>query len=558
MPYSSPVMATPKPSYTFDELQWVVRIRRTIEEEMEDEDNYSACIFVVPKSLKSSKPEAYIPQQLALGPYHSWRPELFDMERYKLAAAKRNQKQLQHIKFQHLVEQFLKMELRIRACYHKYLDLNHETLAWMMAVDVSFLLEFLQIFSNREGTSSRTSHLVDSAGAKSSCNTILRDIFMLENQIPLFILRKMIEFQHSNNESATEALYVMVMCLCDEVSPFSITGDFISSHVKGSAHLLEFLYFTIIPKLEESPQIVEDGDAMGPTKKDAESFKNSSHVKQFITEVWNLLSRLNKGPISFVNAAMLSKPVKFVKKLPWKFITMLPGFALLKQPVEYFMFSKQESVRVENEGSSRLKKNSKPPLIEEIKIPSVTELAKAGFHFVPSVGDITTIQFDKKTSALHLPTVSLDVNTEVILRNLVAYETSMGTSQLAFTRYTELMNAIIDTEEDAKLLREKGVVLNHLKSDLEVANLWNGMSQSVKLTTVPFLDVVIEDVNKHYNGRWKVKLRQFMKVYVFASWQFLTLVAVVFLFLLMSLQAFCSVYRCGRLGRINTSNGDGA
>ncbi|KAK9130557.1 hypothetical protein Sjap_011044 [Stephania japonica] len=481
MSYSSQVMAAGTPSYTFDELQWVDRIRRTIEEEMEDEDNYSACIFIVPKSLMSSKPEAYIPQQVALGPYHSWRPELFDMERYKLAAAKRNQKQLQPIKFQHLVEQFLKMELSIRACYHKYLELNRETLAWMMAVDVSFLLEFLQIFSNREGISSRMHHLVDNAGAKSSYNTIL-----------------------------------------------------------------------------QSPQITEDGDAIGSRKKDAESFENSSHVKQFITEVRNLSSRLNNGPISFIKKAMLSKPVKFVAKLPWKFITMLPGFALLKQPVEYFMFSKQESVRAENEGSSKLKKISKPPLIEEVKIPSVTELVKAGFHFAPSVGDITTIQFDKKTSTLHLPAVSLDVNTEIILRNLVAYETSMGATQLAFTRYTELMNGIIDTEEDAKLLRDKGVVLNHLKSDSEVANLWNSMSQSVKLTKVPFLDIVIEDVNKHYNGRWKVKLRQFMKVYVFASWQFLTLVAVVFLFLLMSLQVFCSVYSCGRLTRINTSNGDGA
>jgi hypothetical protein len=106
------------------------------------------------------------------------------------------------------------------------------------------------------------------------------------------------------------------------------------------------------------------------------------------------------------------------------------------------------------------------------------------------------------------------------------------------------MNGIIDTEEDARILREKGVILNHLKSDQEVANLWNGMSKSIKLTRVPFLDKVIEDVNKHYNGNVSIKVWKFMKVYVFASWQFLTFLAVIFLLFLMSLQVFCSFYRC--------------
>ncbi|KAJ8536188.1 hypothetical protein K7X08_034589 [Anisodus acutangulus] len=68
------------------------------------------------------------------------------------------------------------------------------------------------------------------------------------------------------------------------------------------------------------------------------------------------------------------------------------------------------------------------------------------------------------------------------------------------------MNGIIDTAEDVALLRERGIVLNRLKSDDEVANLWNSMSKSVKLTKVQLLDKVIEDVNKFYNGRWKLEV----------------------------------------------------
>lgn len=114
------------------------------------------------------------------------------------------------------------------------------------------------------------------------------------------------------------------------------------------------------------------------------------------------------------------------------------------------------------------------------------------------------------------------------------------------------MNEIIDTEEDAKLLRNMGIVMNCLKTDREVADLWNGMSKSVRLTKAPFLDKVIEDVNRYYSSRWKVKLRKFMKSYVFGSWKLHTLLAAILLLLLTTLQAFCSVYSCARWFNVKT------
>lgn len=109
---------------------------------------------------------------------------------------------------------------------------------------------------------------------------------------------------------------------------------------------------------------------------------------------------------------------------------------------------------------------------------------------------MSSVAFDAKAATPSLPEISLDVNSEVVLRNLVAYEATTVTGPLALTRYVELMNGIIDTEEEAKLLREKGVLVNRLKSDEEVAELWNGMSRSVRLTKVKVLDEVIEEVNK--------------------------------------------------------------
>ncbi|KAK9923037.1 hypothetical protein M0R45_031472 [Rubus argutus] len=182
----------------FNELQWVFQIRKTLEEELEDDSKIPISIFEVHKSLLARGPESYTPQQVAIGPYHYCRPELYDMNRYKVTAAKRTQKQLQSLKFQHLIDQLTSFEPRIRSYYHKYLEFNGETLGWMMAIDASFFLKILQVHAVQEGRTmtkvfSRMAHLVDHAGRKSAHHAILRDMVMLENQIPLFVLRKSVE-----------------------------------------------------------------------------------------------------------------------------------------------------------------------------------------------------------------------------------------------------------------------------------------------------------------------------------------------------------------------------
>ncbi|KAL5722038.1 hypothetical protein ACHQM5_005608 [Ranunculus cassubicifolius] len=552
---SNPIaIAITPPMAIFDELRWVIQLRKTLDDDFEQEEDIPVCIFNVPKALMTYNPEFYIPQMVSIGPYHHIRQEIKEMERYKLAAAKRTQKRFQNRKFNSFVEELTKLERRIRGCYHMYLDFNLDTLAWMMAVDTSFLLEVLQAqaTSVKEGkrlnrVSTRMSHLVDYSGKKSSYNAILRDIIMLENQVPLFVLRKMLEFEHSSLQLADEVLSSMLLALCRELSPFDIKDcPSPSTEIPEISHLLGFLYQTIIPKSDITIDIVEDEDeeeevAGEKTVERDMSLWKFGYVKQFFVEIWQLLGRLNIGPVK-----MLSRPLKVLMKLPWTFISQLPGFSNLALALQNIFFPEEK--KPENSENA-----NKPPLVEQIMIPSVSELYSAGVQFVPSDGNIDSISFDTNTGIFLLPVVSLDVNTEVVLRNLVAYEASMAFGPLIFTRYTELMNGIIDTEEDAKLLREKGIVVNYLKSDREIADIWNGMSKSVRLTRVPCMDKVIEDVNKFHNGRWKIKVRNFIRAYVFGSWQILALLAAIFLLFLMSLQAFCSVYTCSRVLRISSN-----
>jgi hypothetical protein len=352
----------------------------------------------------------------------------------------------------------------------------------------------------------------------------------------------MLEFKFSSSlsqENADDVLILMLIRLFKEISPFKMFEEYPNIQVLECAHLLDFLYDMIVPKLEKQDDIIEveiqqEVDQQGDEKSSA---NDSIHVKQFFNFLWKLISKLVKGPLHLIKKVLISAPLKVLKKLPWENIIKLPGIKLLKD-------KKDEKEKPKDENSNTRMNNT--PLVEEITIPSVEQLVISGVNFLPTNGSISSISFDVKKNTLKLPIIRLDVNTEVFLRNLVAYESSVGSGPLVIARYTEFMNGIIDTENDAKILREKGIILNHLKSDKEVANMWNGMSKSLRLSRVPFMDKTIEDVNKFYNNTLKIKMWKFIKSYVFGSWQVLTFLATIFLLFMTALQAFCSVYTCHR------------
>ncbi|XP_009410371.2 putative UPF0481 protein At3g02645 [Musa acuminata AAA Group] len=509
-----------------DEVRWVMHVKRTLE--TMNEEDYSrgpVSIFGVPKSFLSVKPEAYIPQIVALGPYHHWDRQLYQMEHYKLAATKRiqNQLQLHGFTFQQIVDYCVLKEHAIRSCYHRHIDLHVDTLAWMMAIDASFLLEFLRNFSCEKGPS--MSQMTDLMGIKMACNSILRDVVMLENQIPLFLIRKMLCFQRSSSQAAEDELSMMLVRFLKAVSPFTATQSLARIvQVKRYAHLLQLLYCIIVANAKDMCSSSNNNNEIecvidAPESNNEQNKVDSQYSTQLFDSVWSSASALH------IMNLLIVKPIEFLLKVPWPVVTaVFRGVRRSYSPIP-----------------------CEPLLAEEIEIPSVTELIKSGVKFAATEGDLRTIEFDTKTATFYLPTMLFDANSEVVLRNLVAYETAAEPGPLVFTRYTELVNGIIDTKEDVRLLRRSGVVLHRMKNDEDVAKLWNGMSRSARPTKVDFLDKVISDVNGYYNSRWSVRARRFIKNYVTGSWQVLTFLAAILLLLLTCVDAFCSVFLCSSL-----------
>ncbi|XP_062163755.1 putative UPF0481 protein At3g02645 [Alnus glutinosa] len=406
------------------------------------------------------------------------------MEHYKLTSAKKVQKNLQPIKFCHLVNHIAESDSTLRAFY-RFLQFDRETLAWIFAIDASFLLEYLQTYSAETEDSlmrisSKMTHLIDYSRRKTTHHAILRDVIMLENRIPLFLLRKVHSF-YQLHEDHDKVLDTILMGFCNDLSPIKyINCQHLREECFERAHLLELLYYLVAPKL----QLIPDYEQEEP-KDDEEICWFRKALKSFLASIFYI----NLALLRLLSKIYRSKAVTFLVTQALKIISYL--FRLRNKCDINSLISSAGSVAEEVESESHEKKDESP-LVEEIAIPSVTELHKIGVKFCPAKGGLGSINFDKSCGTFYLPVIHLDDNSEVVMRSLVAYEACIAPEVIVFTRYTELMNGIIDTEEDVRILREAGIILNRLKSDKEVATLWNGMTKSVRVTKVPVLDKAIE------------------------------------------------------------------
>jgi hypothetical protein len=371
---------------------------------------------------------------------------------------------------------------------------------------------------------------------------------MLENQIPLFLFSQALALRHPKGEqAAADALHAVLDRFIKEVSPIKTTAELVAAEVARHAHMLELLYHFLVPDAtvfdggdgdrEPPPMVPEEFtiDMLDPSQQ----LPDYDKVKQACMQV----SSLDVAPVRFIRKNLISRPMSMASSLPGKIMRKVPLLSAVAPLVTKLMASTDVEARLKGVNLGGIISS---PLAQEIMIPSVATLARWGVRFVPAPEGIAGISFDAATATLSLPIITLDGNTEVVLRNLVAYEAVAVRGPLVLARYTELMNGIIDTPKDVKILRQSGVVVNHLKSDKEAADMWNGMCRATRLGKVPRLDAAIREVNAHRSRRAAARAQKLLKKYVFRSWRILTLLAAVVLLLMTAMQTFCTVYPCSR------------
>ena len=162
---------------------------------------------------------------------------------------------------------------------------------------------------------------------------------------------------------------------------------------------------------------------------------------------------------------------------------------------------------------------------------SVKELNSVGIYFHRSksyqFSDITFNTMYLLWGILRLPPITIEYSTKSLLLNLVAFETCADTSSnFGVSSYLYFMDTLIDRAEDVKELRSKGIIINLLGSDQQVANLFNEISKNLVLDVRVF-GIVKSSLNAFCRSYPRLWLTEFMHNHFRSPWAIIAFFAAI-------------------------------
>ncbi|CAM8893997.1 unnamed protein product [Rhodiola kirilowii] len=171
------------------ESDWVISIRDKLNQAFQDDVATTCanlCIYKVPHYLREGDVSSYVPQIASIGPYHHGKKWLMSMDLHKWRSLQQVLKRTKHDVTIYL-NGLKEIEDRIRACYEGPICFGSDEFVEMMLLDGCFILELFR--GATEGFEKLGYAINDPIfSMRDSMHRIQRDLIMLENQLPLFVL----------------------------------------------------------------------------------------------------------------------------------------------------------------------------------------------------------------------------------------------------------------------------------------------------------------------------------------------------------------------------------
>ncbi|KAF5933888.1 hypothetical protein HYC85_030059 [Camellia sinensis] len=174
-------------------------------------------IFKVPQSLKKLELDAFVPHIVSIGPYHWHKDHLMEMETYKWIL-------LQHVlnragmPLRTLKEKMSKFERATRKHYDQLFE-NINDFVQMMLLDACFILELFCVDAHGWKKYRHTSDPSGRLNMKGFMPFIRRDLLMLENQLPLFVLQEMFTLLDWKKRTPNESVHSLAIKFFDQLIP---------------------------------------------------------------------------------------------------------------------------------------------------------------------------------------------------------------------------------------------------------------------------------------------------------------------------------------------------
>ncbi|KAF8037698.1 hypothetical protein BT93_B0525 [Corymbia citriodora subsp. variegata] len=173
-------------------------------------------------------------------------------------------------------------------------------------------------------------------------------------------------------------------------------------------------------------------------------------------------------------------------------------------------------------------------------MPSATELRESGVRFrALQGGELSDIKFENGT--LEIPVLYVGDSTESQFRNLIAYEQyrqSRGVNY--FTDYVTLLDCLINSSKDVKVLRRARIIKNYLGDDEAVAQMFNKIGDYITAYG-SYYSEIFKNVNEYCDKPWNIRMAKLRREYFHSPWAFLSVLAAIVLLLLTIAQTVFSI-----------------
>lgn len=152
--------------------------------------------------------------------------------------------------------------------------------------------------------------------------------------------------------------------------------------------------------------------------------------------------------------------------------------------------------------------------------------------------------------------VTVHNHTECLFRNIIACEQFDNRVPAFLTDYMIFMDRLIDSQKDVDILTKRGIIINKLGDDEDIASMFNKLGDSVGFSlTGYFYAELFRAVNKHCNSPWNIWIshwrnhfRDLMNTYFNSPWSLIKFLAATFLLVLTFLQTMYTIFpRSGKV-----------
>ncbi|KAJ0043587.1 hypothetical protein Pint_18538 [Pistacia integerrima] len=185
----------------------------------------NCCIYRIPQRIRQLNESACTPRAVSIGPFHHGKKELMATEEQKLVFLQDFLKRTQKSTMDFLL--YVKdKEVELRECYAETISIESNEFVEMILLDAAFVLEFL-LKGNRISSREQLAQISSSIAID-----IWPDIWKLENQLPMFMLKGLFELAMPMNGMSND----LSLCKLIRNMMINIVGYYL---VKIEENLLE-------------------------------------------------------------------------------------------------------------------------------------------------------------------------------------------------------------------------------------------------------------------------------------------------------------------------------